>query len=40
MLLRYEWRKEQKVVRPSGMEVVGFRCDPWRWYRGEEGEYI
>jgi hypothetical protein len=20
------------------MEVVGFRCGPWRWYRGEEEE--
>jgi hypothetical protein len=19
------------------MEVVGFRCNPWRWYRGERG---
>jgi hypothetical protein len=19
------------------MEVVGFRCNPWRWYRGEGG---
>jgi hypothetical protein len=18
------------------MEVVGFKCGPWRWYRGEE----
>jgi hypothetical protein len=26
MLLRYEWRKEQKVV--------GFGCGPWRWYKG------
>jgi hypothetical protein len=22
------------------MEVVGFRCGPWRWYRGEDEEYI
>jgi hypothetical protein len=26
--------------RAVGMEVVGFRCNPWRWYRGEEREYI
>jgi hypothetical protein len=25
---------------PSGMEVVGFRCNPWGWYRVEVGEYI
>jgi hypothetical protein len=24
-----------KVVGLSGMEVVGFRCNPWRRYRGE-----
>jgi hypothetical protein len=22
------------------MEVIGFRCNPWRWYRGEERKYI
>jgi hypothetical protein len=22
------------------IEVIGYRCNPWRWYRGEEGEYI
>jgi hypothetical protein len=40
MLLRYEWMGTQEVVGPSGLEVVGFRYGPWRWYRGEEGEYI
>jgi hypothetical protein len=29
-----------KVVGPSGLKVVGYRYDPWRWYRGDEGEYI
>jgi hypothetical protein len=22
------------------MEVISFRCGLWRWYRGEEEEYI
>jgi hypothetical protein len=29
-----------KVVGPSGLKVVGGRYDPWRWYRGADGEYI
>jgi hypothetical protein len=29
-----------KVIGPSGLEVIGFRYGPWRWYRGEEGDYI
>jgi hypothetical protein len=28
------WVDIQKVIRLLGMEVVGFRCGPWRWYRG------
>jgi hypothetical protein len=45
MLLRYEQMGMRevdfwKVVRPLGLEVVGFRYGPWRWYRGEEGQYI
>jgi hypothetical protein len=51
MLLRYERRGTQevdnywcigfwRVVGPSGLEVISFRCGPWRWYRSEEGEYI
>jgi hypothetical protein len=51
MQLRYERRGTrevddyqrvdiQRVIGLSGLEVVGFRCGPWRWYRGEEGEYI
>jgi hypothetical protein len=23
-----------------GLKVIGYRYDPWRWYRGEDGEYI
>jgi hypothetical protein len=29
-----------KVVGPSGLKVIGYRYDPWRWYRGDEGKYI
>jgi hypothetical protein len=27
-------------ITPSGLEVVGYRDGPWKWYRGEDGEYI
>jgi hypothetical protein len=51
MLLSYEWRGRRevddnrwvnfwKVVGLLGLKVVGFRCGPWSWYRGGEGEYI
>jgi hypothetical protein len=23
-----------------GLEVVSYRYGPWKWYRGEDGEYI
>jgi hypothetical protein len=51
MLLRYErvgtrevnnyrWVDFWEVVGPSGLEVVGYRYGPWKWYRGEDREYI
>jgi hypothetical protein len=51
MRLRYEWSGSRevdkywwvdfwKVIGPSGLKVVGYRYGPWRWYRGEDGEYI
>jgi hypothetical protein len=26
--------------RAVSTEVIGYRCNPWRWYRGKEREYI
>jgi hypothetical protein len=40
MLLRYEWNRDTESRRLSGLEVVGYRCGPWREYGGEEGEYL
>jgi hypothetical protein len=42
MLLRYKWMRMQeldfwKVIEPSGIRVID---GLWRWYRGEDGEYI
>jgi hypothetical protein len=34
------WVNFWKVIRLSGLKVIGFRCGPWNWYRGGEGEYI
>jgi hypothetical protein len=36
----YWWVDFWKVVRPLGLEVISYRCGPWTWYRGEDGEYI
>jgi hypothetical protein len=36
----YWWVDFWKVVRLSGLEVIGYRYGPWKWYRGENGEYI
>jgi hypothetical protein len=51
MWLRYEWGGMREVddywwvdfwtvVRPLGLEVISCRYGPWKWYRGEDGEYI
>jgi hypothetical protein len=51
MLLRHEqmgmWEVNNyqsvdfwEVIGPSGLEVVSFRYGLWKWYRGEDGEYI
>jgi hypothetical protein len=45
MQLRYERVGSQevdfwKVVGPPGLKVVGYRYGLWKWYRGEDGEYI
>jgi hypothetical protein len=40
MLLKYEWNRDAESRRLSGLEVVGYRCGPWREYGGEEGEYL
>jgi hypothetical protein len=40
MLLRYERNRDAESQQLSGLEVLGYRCGPWREYRGEEGEYL
>jgi hypothetical protein len=40
MLLRYKRNRDTGSQRLSGLEVVGYRCGPWREYGGEEGEYL
>jgi hypothetical protein len=38
-----EWTDVPLHLSPpplSRLEVVGFGCNPWRWYRDEDREYI
>jgi hypothetical protein len=39
MLLRYERNRDAESRRLSGLEIVGYRCGPWREYGGE-GKYL
>jgi hypothetical protein len=36
----YWWVDFWEVVGPSGLRVVGYRYGPWKWYRGDDREYI